>query len=409
MEILFIHPNFPGQFRKVAAALARQPGLKVIGVGDETWMQTVVPLQGLPVIAYPTPPPPQDEDTSLHPWAKNFNAAVRRGQQVVTTLAAYKREGLEPDVIVTHPGWGDAFFLRDFFPGAKVVGLLEYYYHARGGDFGFDPEFPGGFDDIFRIRMLNATQLMAMDSCDEVFCPTQWQRSRFPAVWQKRLALMHEGVDTQAVCPAPVAQLQLADGTCFKAGEEVLTYVSRKLEPYRGYHVFMRALPAILRARPNCHVIIVGEEGSAYGPASRTGLSYRQTYLDEVSDRLDLSRVHFTGTLPHAEYVRVLQVSRLHVYLTYPFILSWSMLEAMAAGCLVLGSSTPPVEEVITDGENGLLFPFLDPDALATRAIDALTNPDEYAELRIAARQTILDRYDFETVSLPAYKRLLEV
>jgi glycosyltransferase involved in cell wall biosynthesis len=228
-------------------------------------------------------------------------------------------------------------------------------------------------------------------------------------VWQSRLSLMHEGVDTRAVCPDAAAQLHLPDGQRFGAGDEVLTFVSRNLEPYRGYHVFMRALPAILRARPNCHVIIVGEEGSVYGPPSPAGTSYRQTYLDEVSERLDLSRVHFTGTLPHADYVRVLQVSRVHVYLTYPFILSWSMLEAMAAGCLVLASSTPPVEEVISDGDNGLLVPFLDPAALAARAIEALANPDGYAAVRRAARQTIMERYDFETVSLPAYKRLLEI
>lgn len=406
MEILFVHPNFPGQFRKVAAALAREPGIRVVGVGDESWMKDVVPLEGVPVIAYPDP---GEGEAPSHPWARKFDAAVRRGQQVIATLAAYKSEGLEPDVIVTHPGWGDAFFLRDFFPGAKVVGLFEYYYHARGADVGFDPEFPGSFDDIFRLRVLNATQLLALDSCDEGFCPTQWQRSRFPAVWQDRLGLMHEGVDTRAVCPDPAAQVQLADGTLLKAGDEVLTFVSRNLEPYRGYHVFMRALPAILAARPDCHVVIVGAEGAAYGPPSRSGTSYRQRYLDEVREDLDMSRVHFTGTLPHADYVRVLQISRLHVYLTYPFILSWSMLEAMAAGCLVLASATAPVEEVITEGENGLLFPFHSPGTLAARAIDALGNPAGHDALRRAARQTIVDRYDFETVSLPAYKRLLEV
>lgn len=406
MEVLFVHPNFPGQFRKVAAALAREPGIRVVGVGDASWMKDVVPLAGVPVIAYPDP---GEGDAPSHPWTRKFDAAVRRGQQVITTLAAYKSEGLEPDVIVTHPGWGDAFFLRDFFPGAKVVGLFEYYYHVRGADVGFDPEFSGRFDDIFRLRVLNATQLLALDSCDEGFCPTQWQRSRFPAVWQSRLGLMHEGVDTGAVRPDPAAQVQLADGTVLKAGDEVLTFVSRNLEPYRGYHIFMRALPAILAARPDCHVVIVGADGAAYGPPSRSGSSYRERYLDEVREELDMSRVHFTGTLPHADYVRVLQVSRLHVYLTYPFILSWSMLEAMSAGCLVLASATAPVEEVITDGDNGLLFPFHSPGTLSARAIEALGDPAGHDELRSAARQTILDRYDFETISLPAYKRLLEV
>lgn len=407
MEVLFVHPNFPGQFRKVAAALAQKPGVRVVGVGDESWMKSVVPLEGVPVVPYPAPPAGAADQ--LHPWVRNFDSAVRRGQQVIKTLSDHKEAGLEPDVIVTHPGWGDAYFLRDFFPGAKVVGLFEYYYHARGADVGFDPEFPSSFDDIFRLRVLNATQLLALDSCDEGFCPTQWQRSRFPAVWRERLGLLHDGIDTATVCPDATAQVQLPDGTTLKAGDEVLTFVSRNLEPYRGYHIFMRALPAILDARPDCHVVIVGAEGSAYGPPSRSGTSYRQRYLDEVADQLDMSRVHFTGTLAHADYVRVLQVSRLHVYLTYPFILSWSMLEAMSAGCLVLGSATPPVEEVIEEGKNGLLFPFSSPRALATRAIDALAHPADHDGLRQAARQTIVDRYDFETVSLPAYQRMIEI
>ncbi len=405
MEVLFVHPNFPGQFRKVAAALAREPGLHVVGVGDEKWMKDVVPLEGMPVIAYPDP---GEGNATSHPWARKFDAAVRRGQQVISSLAAHKEAGLEPDVIITHPGWGDAFFLRDFFPGAKVAGLFEYFYHARGADVGFDPEFPGSFDDIFRLHTLNATQLLALDSCDVGFCPTQWQRGRFPEPWQSRLGLMHEGVDTGAVCPDDKTQLQLADGTILKAGDEVLTFVSRNLEPYRGYHMFMRALPAILAARPHCHVVIVGGDGASYGPPCRDG-TYRQRYLDEVSDDVDMTRVHFTGTLPHADYVRVLQVSRLHVYLTYPFILSWSMLEAMAAGCLVLASDTQPVQEVIEDGVNGLMFPFHSPGVLAARAIDVLGSKADLSAMRRAARQTILERYDFETVSLPAYKRLLEI
>jgi glycosyltransferase involved in cell wall biosynthesis len=407
LEILFVHPNFPGQFRKVAAALARQPGVRVVGVGDESWMRSTTPLDGVPVIGYPAPD--GGDKALLHPWSRHFDAAVRRGEQVMNTLAAHKEKGLEPDVIVTHSGWGDAYFLRDFFPGTKVVGLFEYYYHARGADVGFDPEFPSSMKDIFRLRALNATQLMALDACDVCFCPTQWQRSRFPAVWQERLGLMHEGIDTQTVCPDATAQVVLPDGTTLKAGDEVLTFVSRNLEPYRGYHVFMRALSAILDARPNCHVVIVGADGAAYGPSAGRGQTYRERYLGEVVDELDMSRVHFTGTLVHADYVRVLQVSRLHVYLTYPFILSWSALEAMAAGCLVLASATPPVEEVITEGVNGLLFPFHSPRTLAKRAIDALAQPADYDDMRQAARQTIMERYDFETVSLPAYKRMIEI
>jgi len=333
---------------------------------------------------------------------------VRRGQQVIQTLAAYKQQGLEPDVIVAHPGWGDAFFLREFFPGARIVGLFEYYYHARGADVGFDPETPSKLEDVFRLRMLNTTQLLALDSCDEGFSPTEWQRSRFPAMWQERLSVLHEGIDTARVAPDAGASFTLPNGAVLKAGDEVLTYVSRNLEPYRGFHVFMRALPAILQARPQCQVLIVGADGSSYGPKAVGAESHRQKYLAEVAGKLDLSRMHFLGALPFGDYVKVLQVSRLHVYLTYPFILSWSMLEAMSAGCLVLASSTPPVEEVITDGENGLLFPFRSHDVLATRAIDALSTPESFTRLRQRARESVVRKYDFETVSLPAYLQMLK-
>jgi glycosyltransferase involved in cell wall biosynthesis len=380
------------------------PGYRVIGVGDQSWMKEENRLPDIPVIAYP---PPGDSGLVLHAHARGFDAAVRRGHQVVSTLAAYKQQGLEPDVIFVHPGWGDGYYLRDFFPGAKVVGLFEYYYHPRGADVGFDPEFPSSFDDIFRLRTTNATQLLALDSCDHGFCPTNWQRNLFPEVWRPRLSLLHDGVDTNVVAPDPSAQVTLPDGTQLRAGDEVLTFVSRNLEPYRGYHIFMRALPEIMRARPQCHVVIVGGDGVSYGMRPKNGKSYRQQYLDEVAGDLDLSRVHFTGTLPYETYVKVLQVSRVHVYLTYPFILSWSMLEAMSAGCLVLGSATPPVEEVIRHGENGLLFPFLQPARLAESAIEALAQPAVFEKLRAEARQTVLDAYDFDRVSLPGYLRLL--
>lgn len=404
--MLFVHPNFPGQFRRIAEALSRLPNVNVVGVGDKSWMNPEGALDSVPVIAYP---PIEPEDLTVHPWAKSFDASIRRGEQVLRALSIHKERGLEPDVIVVHPGWGDAFFLRDYFPGAKVIGLFEYYYHVRGADVGFDPDFPSRFDDIFRIRALNATQLLALDSCDEGFCPTRWQRSRFPSIWQDQLSLIHDGIDTTLVSPRDSACIKLSDGTVLTAGDEVLTFVSRNLEPYRGYHVFMRALPAIMKARPNCQVVIVGGDSASYSPPLSEGKSYLQRYLSEVEGQLDMTRVHFTGTLSFYDYLRVLQVSRLHVYLTYPFILSWSMLEAMSAGCLVLASATAPVEEVIQDGVNGMLFPFQSPQILAAKAIHALANTDDYSELRASARQTILTKYDFASVTLPAYRRLLEI
>ncbi|SDY39868.1 glycosyltransferase [Nitrosomonas sp. Nm33] len=405
MEILFVHPNFPGQFRRFAAALAREPEMRIHGVGDAKWMEDTIPLPDIPVIAYPTL---SATGNNIHPYARNFDAAVRRGQQIVQTLLAHKRQGLEPDLIIAHPGWGDAFYLKDIFPGAKVIGLFEYYYRVRGADVGFDPEFPMNFDDIFRVHSLNATQLLALESCDSGYCPTAWQRSCFPAHYQERLGVIHDGIDTAMVAPDASAAITLPDGSTHRAGEEILTFVSRSLEPYRGFHIFMRALPHILEARPHCQVIIVGSDNVSYGKQPPPGQTYRQRYFDEIADKIDQSRVHFTGRLPYNDYLKVLQISRAHVYLTYPFILSWSMLEAMSSGCLVIASATPTVQEVIIDGENGLLFPFDQPATLANYAIEALSNPEQYRELRNTARQTVVSRYDFNTICYPAFKQLIK-
>jgi len=403
LDVLFVHPNFPGQFRRVAAAFARMPGVRVFGLGDASWMPSPE-LPGVTVLGYAKPAAAPGD---VHGYARPFDGAMRRAEQVIRTLAQHKQGGLEPDVIFVHPGWGDGFFLRDLFPGSKVVGLFEYFYHPRGADVGFDPEFPGRFDDMFRLRALNAIQLLALDSVDAGFSPTEWQRSRFPPVWRQQLSVLHEGIDTTVAAPDPQAEVVLPDGTTLRAGDEVLTYVARNLEPYRGYHVFMRALPAILRARPACRVVLVGGDGVSYGARPKGEETWREKYLAEVADQLDVSRVHFTGSLPYDQYLKVLQVSRAHVYLTYPFILSWSMLEAMSAGCVVLGSATAPVEEVLVHGSNGMLFPFRNHEILASQAIDVLSDPGRFAPLREQARRTILERYDFETVSLPAYRRFL--
>lgn len=234
-----------------------------------------------------------------------------------------------------------------------------------------------------------------------------WQRSCYPAAHHARIEVLHEGVDTRTVKPNPMAAVTLPDGTTLRAGDEVLTYVSRGLEPYRGFHCFMRALPQILAQRPDCHVLIVGTDTHVYGRAAPGGLSWRETMLREVGSQLDLSRVHFTGKLAYQDYLTVLQVSRVHVYLTYPFVLSWSLLEALATGCVVVGSDTAPVREVIADGENGLLVPFFDRDALVARTVRALADPDTLLPLRENARATILDRYDFDTRVFPRHLALL--
>lgn len=406
MDVLFLHPNFPGQFSKLALALANTPEYRVWGLGNQKWVLPANPVSGVTTLMYSDP---EAAPEGVHPWAAPFEKAVRTGEQVLRALGEHKKNGLEPDVIVAHPGWGDAFFVRDFFPGVKVIGLFEYFYRARGADVGFDPEFPSSLNDIFRLHASNATQLMALESCDVGICATEWQRSRYPKAYREQLMVLHEGVDTNTVCPDPLAELSLPNGQILRAGDEVLTYVSRHLEPYRGFHVLMRALPEILRKRPHVQVLVVGEpNGTSYGQPPAGGSTWKAKLLAEVHGELDQSRVHFLGSLPYEKYLKVLQVSAVHIYLTYPFVLSWSLLEAMSAACLVVGSDTAPVQEVIEHGEQGLLCDFLNPVALTRTVVYAMENRQDLHHLRTKARQSMVDGYDFDTVTLPKYLELME-
>lgn len=405
MDILFIHPNFPGQFLRLAAALAQDPAHRVYALGDESQINMAAVAPRVQVMRYSAIP---ESPKGIHPLAANFERSIRRGEQAVATLALAKKQGFEPDVVLIHTGWGDGYFVRDFFPGARIIGLFEYYYRVRGADLGFDPEFPARINDIFRLHVLNASHLLALESCDSGICATAWQKKQFPPAYQANLEVLHEGIDTVMAAPDPTATLTLADGTHFKAGDEVLTYVSRSLEPYRGFHVLMRALPYILKARPHCHVVMVGaEEGVSYGTLPEGGGQWKDKCLQELPPGTDLSRVHFTGPMGYSDYFKLLKISRCHVYFTMPFVLSWSLLEAMSTGCTIVASATAPVLEVMDDGQHGLLCDFKDHAGLAARAIAVLSDPQAYAHLGRKARARMVAEYDFNTVTLPRYKALM--
>jgi glycosyltransferase involved in cell wall biosynthesis len=246
-------------------------------------------------------------------------------------------------------------------------------------------------------------------ACDVGIAPTHWQASCFPPLLRQKLAVVHDGILTDQLQPDPTAWVNLnRDGLRLSHGDEVVTFINRNLEPMRGYHQFMRALPQILKQRPNARVVIVGGDGVSYGSPAPDGTTYKQIYLNEVRDQLDMSRVHFVSRVPYKVLLSLLRISAAHVYLTMPFVLSWSLLEAMSVGALVIGSDTAPVREVIEHNQNGLLVNYFDPKQLADTVCDALANPQTYAHLRAAARQTVVDRYDFKTKTLPAYMALIE-
>lgn len=384
MRILVIHQNFPGQFRHIVAHWSRRHDLQVIGLGRE-----IAPgMPGVDCLKYRLQSQPP---AGMHGYLRQMDSAVRHGQAVARTLLELKRRGFTPDVVLAHPGWGETLYLRDVFPDTKLIHFCEWYYDPQGADMGFDPEFPITLNDRARVRTWNALHSLNLTSCDAGISPTAWQRNAHPTVFRPRIALIHEGIDTEHLGQNPEARFKLPNGILLQAGDPVITYVARNLEPYRGFHSFMRALEIIQRRHKTCQALIVGGDGVSYGRSPADAPHWRAKLLKEV--RLDPQRTHFLGKIPYPAYRQVLQVSAAHVYLTYPFVLSWSMLEAMASGCLVIGSRTPPVAEVLRNGENGWLVDFFDQEAIADHVIHVLDNPKDQGPLRVRARQDVTQRF----------------
>ncbi|NKI93738.1 glycosyltransferase family 4 protein [Rhizobacter sp. SG703] len=398
MRLLVIHQNFPGQFGHLVTAWSRRPGWDVRALGRET-------APGLPgfdgLVRYKLARAPHAQQ---HGYLRQMESATLHGQATARAMLKLQHDGFTPDVILAHPGWGETLYAKDVFPDARLVHLCEWYYGADGADLGFDPEFPLSFDDRARVRTWNALHTLNLTNCDAAVSPTHWQRSRHPEIFLPKIGVQHEGIDTEGLAPDANAVVKTRSGAVLKAGDPVITYVARNLEPYRGFHVFMRALERIQTQHKTCHALIVGGDGVSYGKRTRDATNWREKMLAEV--KLDPERTHFTGKLPRAQYLRVLQVSAAHVYLTYPFVLSWSLLEAMACGVPIVASDTAPVREVIRDGENGRLVPFFEPTVVADAVLAGLESPAAWQPLRERAR------VDAQAYSLAAglagHERLLQ-
>ena len=398
-RILFIHQNFPGQFGHVSKALA-EAGHEVVALGTQTRQ-----VPGVRSLRYVVHMPARPSEVEA---ARDFETKVVRGLACARAMERLRAEGFAPDVIVVHPGWGEALFCKDVWPQARLLVFAEFFYGAEGTDFGFDPEFASpGQAALQRLRLKNTTLLHAYAAAGGGYAPTRWQHSRIPPEYRGRFDVAFDGIDTQLARPDASASVQLRrKGARLAAGDEVITFVNRNLEPYRGFHIFMRALPEILRRHPNAHVLIIGGDEVSYGSQPVGGGTWRDKLLAEVGSSLPVARVHFLGRVPYADYLRVLQVSACHVYLSYPFVLSWSCLEAMSAGCIVVGSRTPPVQEVIEDGTNGLLFDFFDTAGLVERVESVLAAPAQFRGLALRARDTVVGRYDLLSICLPRQLRL---
>ncbi len=402
MKYLFIHQNFPAQYRHVVRYLADQPGNEVYFITQPN--ENVMP--GVHKVIYAKD---QRGAINCHTYAAEIDRAIHTGATVADVCRALHTQGFRPDLIVGHSGWGETLFVKDVFPDIPLLANFEFYYHAHGVDVGFDPEFVSIFNDPSRLRARNGINLLAFQAADWGHSATEWQRGLNPSEMRSRISVLHEGVDTELACPNPDARFKLPlSGRVLTRRDEVVTYVARNLEPYRGFHIFMRALPQLLRRRKHAQVVIVGGDGVSYGAPPPPRSSFRQMMLREVGADLDLSRVHFLGMLDYADYLTLLQVSSVHVYLTYPFVLSWSLIEAMACGCTILGSATPPVLEVLRDGSNGMTVDFFDYARIAARIDESLTNPDSMRALRAAARASAVSKFDLKRLILPRWNALFD-
>jgi len=400
MRILFIHQNFPGQFKHLAPVLAADKSNEVVAFTMQK--ETAATWRGVRLINYQ---PARGSTPNLHPWVADFETKTIRGEAAFRAALALRESGFVPDVIIAHHGWGESMFLKDVWPTAKLGIYCEFYYHAQGADVGFDPEFPvKDSGEACRLRLKNLNNLLHFETAQAGISPTYWQASTFPEPFRHKITVVHDGIDCNAIVPNPSASLSFNDGLTLTRQDEVITFVNRNLEPYRGYHVFMRALPEILRRRPKARVLIVGGDEVSYGAAPAGGRKWKEIFFDEVKGRIapdDLMRVHFLGKIPYEYFISLLQLSTVHVYLTYPFVLSWSLLEAMSAGCTIVASDTQPLHEAIKPNETGRLVNFFDVRALTDEICDLLDQPEERARLSTNAREFAKANYDLETVCLP--------
>ena len=395
MRLLFVHQNMPGQYRELLAWLVGQGGHELVFL---TQRRDYPEIPGVRKVVYrPHHVPAKDAYGLSMVWEE----AAGAGYGAALAMAALRDEGFAPDIVLGHTGWGELLFVKQVWPDTPVMGFFEYYYRAKGGPVGFDPEEPPAATAPFLLAARNAVPNSAIQAVDRGISPTLWQRDTFPASFHDRLSVCHDGIRTDRLGPDPGVELNLGRAGRLTRDDEVVTYVARNMERTRGFHVLMRALPAIQAARRAARILIVGGSDVSYGRASATDGGFRAELEAEVGHRIDWDRVHFLGRVPYASFQKIVQIGRCHIYLTMPFVLSWSLLEAMAIEATIVASDVAPVREVMTDGETGRLVPFHDPAALAATVADVLARPEAHAALGPAARAHVVAEYDFLTACLP--------
>ncbi len=423
-KVLFVHQNFPGQYKFLAAKLSSDNKYDVysLSLNSPETLKLFELNDKYPNVKHYKYSINKENVDGLNRLAIEFETKMLRAEAIALRAIELKKEGFIPDLIVAHPGWGEGFLLKEVWRDSKLLTYFEFYYNTMDSDVDFDlsednrPEY--GFELRTKLVARNAPFLSSLSQSDAVVCPTQFQKKTAPKEYMDKINVIHDGIDTTILKPREDAIVTISkkneaskdDDVSIELTkkDKVITFVNRNLEPYRGYHMFMRSLPKVLEKHPDAYILIVGGDGVSYG-ATPQKESYKDQYLNEVKDKLpNKNNIMFLGYIPYNVLLSVLDISSVHVYLTYPFVLSWSMLEAMSLECLVLGSKTPPVEEIIVNKKNGLLVDFFDTKSISSKIIDILDNPDSYKEIRKAARETIVKKYDLKSVCMPKHIEMIE-
>lgn len=413
LKVLFVHQNFPGQFKHLAPALVNlgcdvlaMPLRQTSGVPAGIW-------NGVKIIPYDIS---RSSTPNIHPWAIDFESKIIRAEGLFNAALNLKnKQNYQPDIIISHYGWGESLLLKQVWSNAKLGVYCEFFYDADGPENNFDAEFSNPQNlsieqERCRLYFKNLHSFLTFqnNNADLGICPTFWQRSTFPQEYQQKISVIHDGIDTNFLRPNPNIKIKLSENLTLQKSDEIITFVNRNLEPYRGYHIFMRCLPELLKRRPNAHILIVGGDKVSYGaapsPEKYGKNSWKNIFINEVRPQIsdqNWQRVHFLGNVPYQNFIGILQISSVHIYLTYPFVLSWSLLEAMSCGAAIVTSDTEPLREVIKDNETGKMVNFFDKTTLINTICHLLDNPQERQRLGENARQFAINNYDLQSVCLP--------
>lgn len=399
MDILFVHQNYPGQFREIVPTLAATGRHRIVFLTQQTRLPQAKDHM---IAVYESAHKPAKDAWKYSAW---FEESIGNAIGAGNGCKVLKQNGFKPDLIVGHANWGELLYIKETWPDAPLLGYFEYYFIAKGGLVGFDPEFPEAGDIGPRLFANNAINHLSFERCDFGFTATEWQKATHPPSMQGRIAVVHEGIRTDRLIPDHDGDFAVEFATTrFARGEEIVTYVARSLEPARGFHTMMRSLPRLQALRPNARVAIVGGDDVSYGRRLAEGHTFRDWLTRELGDSVDWSRVHFLGRIPYGKLIDLIKLARCHVYLTVPFIPSWSMLEAMALEKTIVSSDVAPIREIMTDGKTGLLVNFFQPVLLAERIADVLADSSNFRMIGTAARERLVSDYDFSTRTFPKWR-----